>query len=125
MIGSLLSASRDDFSGSSSATADIFRKSYSPCSPGQGVRLITKIKKNMNKKLMPMLDKIFLRKRALSETVNDQLKNICQIEHTRHLSVVNFIVNLLAALAAYTYQEKKPSLNLHPEDLAALPATIF
>ena len=79
----------------------------------------------MKNKLMPMLDKILLRKRALSETVNDQLKNICQIEHTRHRSVANFVVNLLAALVAYTYQEKKPSLNLYPDDLAALPATVF
>ena len=91
----------------------------------RGVQLITKIKKNMKNKLMPMLDKILLRKRALSETVNDQLKNICQIEHTRHRSVANFVVNLLAALVAYTYQEKKPSLNLHPDDLAVLPATVF
>jgi len=91
----------------------------------QGVQLITKIKKNMKNKLMPMLDKLLLRKRALSETVNDQLKNICQTEHTRHRSVANFVVNLLAALVAYTYQEKKPSLNLHPDDLAALPATVF
>ena len=89
------------------------------------MQLITKIKKNMKNKLMPMLDKILLRKRALSETVNDQLKNICQIEHTRHRSVANFVVNLLAALIAYAYQEKKPSLNLHPDDLAALPTTIF
>ena len=91
----------------------------------QGVQLITKIKKKMKNKLMPMTDKILLRKRALIETVNDQLKNLCQIEHTRHRSVANFIVNVLAALIAYTYQEKKPSLNLHPDDLAALPATVF
>ena len=91
----------------------------------QGLQLITKIKKNMKNKLMLMLDKILLRKRALIETVNDQLKNICQIEHTRHRSVVNFIVNLLAALIAYTYLEKKPSLNLHPDHLGALPSTVF
>ena len=64
-------------------------------------------------------------KRALSETVNDQLKNICQIEHTRPRGAANFVVNLLAALVAYTSQEKKPSLNLRPEALAALPTTIF
>jgi Transposase DDE domain len=91
----------------------------------RGVQLITKIKKNMKNKLIPMLDKILLRKRALSERVNDQLKNICQIEHTRHRSLANFVVNLLAALVAYTYQEKKPSLNLHPDNPAALPATVF
>jgi len=90
-----------------------------------GVQLVTKIKKNMKNKLLPMFDKILLRKRALSETVNDQLKNIYQIEHTRHRSVVNFVVNLLAALIAYTYQEKKPSLNLHLDDLAALQSATF
>jgi len=65
MIGSLLSASRDDFSGSSSATAEIFRKSSSPCSPEQGAQLGAKIKKKMKNKLTPMLDKLLLRKRAL------------------------------------------------------------
>jgi len=91
----------------------------------RGLQLITKLRKNMKNKLMPMVDKLLLRKRSLIETINDQLKNICQIEHTRHRSKINFLVNLLAALIAYTYQEKKPSLNLHPDDLAALPATVF
>lgn len=91
----------------------------------QGVQLITKLKKNMKNKLMPLIDKLLLRKRALIETVNDQLKNICQIEHTRHRSVANFIVNLIAALIAYTYQEKKPSLNLRHDLLEALPPAIF
>lgn len=91
----------------------------------QGVQLITKLKKNMKNKLMPILDQLLLRKRALIETVNDQLKNICQIEHTRHRSVANFIVNLIAALIAYTYQEKKPSLHLRHDHLAALSPAIF
>lgn len=89
------------------------------------VQLVTKLKKNMKNKLLPWLDKLLLRKRALCETVNDQLKNICQLEHTRHRSLANFVVNVLAALIAYTYQEKKPSLNLRPEQLKALPATVF
>jgi len=91
----------------------------------RGLQLITKLRKNMKNKLMPMVDKLLLRKRSLIETINDQLKNICQIEHTRHRSKINFLVNLLAALIAYTYQEKKPSLNLHPDDFAALPSTVF
>lgn len=86
----------------------------------RGLQLITKLKKNMKNKLLPMLDKLLLRKRALIETVNDQLKNICQLEHTRHRSKVNYLVNLLAALIAYTYQEKKPSLNLHHDQIEAL-----
>ena len=61
---------------------------------------------------MRLWDKLLLRKRALIETINDQLKNISQIEHTRHRSVAGFMVNLMAGLIAYSYQPKKPSLGL-------------
>jgi hypothetical protein len=64
----------------------------------------------MKNKLMPLLDKILLRKRAIIETINDQLKNISQIEHTRHRSIAGFMVNLLGGLIAYTYRDKKPAL---------------
>ena len=76
----------------------------------KGLKLITRVKKNMKNQLMPMADKLLLRKRALIETVNDQLKNISQIEHSRHRNVNNFFVNLLAGLAAYSIKPKKPSL---------------
>jgi len=78
-----------------------------------GVQLITQIRQNMKNTLIPIEDKILLRKRSLIETVNDQLKNISQIEHSRHRSPTNFIVNLLAGLIAYTHQPKKPSLNIY------------
>ena len=86
----------------------------------KGLQLITPIRKNMKNRLMPWLDKILLRKRALIETINDQLKNISQIEHTRHRSVANFMVNLLAALIAYTHQPLKPSLRLSQNQLILL-----
>jgi hypothetical protein len=91
----------------------------------RGLQLITKLKKNMKNKLVPLMDKILLRKRAVIESVNDQLKNICQVEHSRHRSVLNFMVNLLAGLVAYTYQEKKPSLDINPKGLPALPTAAF
>lgn len=87
----------------------------------RGVQLITRLRKNMKNKLMPLVDKLLLRKRALIESVNDQLKNVSQIEHTRHRSPANFLVNLVAGLIAYTYQPKKPSLNLRPDELDQLP----
>lgn len=77
----------------------------------KGIQLITKIKKNMKNKLMPLFDKLLLRKRALIESINDQLKNISQLEHTRHRSPTNAMVNWIAALVAYSYQPKKPSIN--------------
>jgi hypothetical protein len=78
----------------------------------RGLRLITKLRSNMRKRLLDLTDKLLLRKRALVETIVDQLKNICQIEHSRHRSPRNFLVNLLAALIAYCRQPKKPSLDL-------------
>ena len=68
---------------------------------------------------MEDIDNLLLRKRSLIETVNDFLKNICQIEHTRHRSPVNFLVNLLAGLAAYSFIPKKPLLNLKSNRLTA------
>ena len=78
----------------------------------QGVQLITGLRAKMKQKLIPLMDKILLRKRSLIETVNDQLKNISQIEHTRHRSPANFLINLLSGLVAYMHQPKKPSLKL-------------
>ena len=74
---------------------------------------------------MKLIDKVMLRKRALIETVNDQLKNIFQIEHSRHRSPLNFLVNTLAALVAHTYQEKKPVLDLEFKGSPALSLAIF
>jgi hypothetical protein len=74
-----------------------------------GVQMVTKLERNMKNKLLPILNKIVLRKRALIESVGEQLKHICQIEHTQHHSQVNGYVNILAALVAYTWQEHKLS----------------
>ncbi len=80
-----------------------------------GVHLITKLRKNMKNSLMLLSDTIMLRKRALIESVNDELKNMCQIEHTRHRSFDNFVINILSALAAYSFFPKKPSINMHTD----------
>ena len=86
------------------------------------LQLITRIKKNMKNRLMPMIDKILLRKRAIIESVMDQLKNISQIEHTRHRSPINAFVNIVAGLIAYCHQPKKPSLGIIPNGLPLLAA---
>ncbi len=75
-----------------------------------GIQLITSIRNNMKNSLMDMNDKILLRKRSVIETVNDELKNICQVEHSRHRSVANFLTNLIAGIIAYHFLPKKPSL---------------
>ena len=85
-----------------------------------GVQLITKLKSNMKNRLMSLSDKLLLRRRAIIESINDQLKNISQIEHTRHRSPLNFCVNLLGGLIAYCHQPKKPSLHLDAHQLEAL-----
>ncbi len=80
----------------------------------KGLHLITTLKSNMKNKFMALQDRLLLRKRFIIETINDQLKNISQIEHSRHRSPINFLLNLLAGLAAYQLQPKKPSLNFQP-----------
>jgi hypothetical protein len=81
-----------------------------------GIELITGIRNNMKNILMEMRDKILLRKRSVIETVNDELKNICQIEHSRHRSFNNFITNILVAIATYSFFPKKPTIRFDNND---------
>ncbi len=85
----------------------------------KGLQLITRLRKNMKNQLMHLSDKLLLRKRAIIESIIDQLKNISQIEHSRHRSPTNFVVHLIAGLIAYTHQEKKPGLHLRERALLA------
>lgn len=86
----------------------------------QGLHLVTGIRNNMKNVMMTMRDKILLRKRSVIETINDQLKNIAQAEHSRHRSFGNFITNLVASLIAYSFQEKKPSIKFETENTQQL-----
>lgn len=92
----------------------------------QNLQLITfpKKKKKPETRLLPLLDKVLARKRSLIETINDQLKNISQIAHTRHRSPTNFLLNLFGGLLAYTFQDKKPALHFEPAELKRLPLLI-
>jgi hypothetical protein len=69
----------------------------------------------MKPKVIALFDKILLRKRSIIETINDQLKNISQIEHSRHRSLTNCMINVVAGLLVYSYQEKRPSLNIRAD----------
>ena len=86
-------------------SSKLFEKLYA-----KDITLVTRAKKNMKNKLMDYNDRLMLRKRTVIESVNDFLKNICNVEHSRHRSVTNFLVNLLSALAAYSFLPKKPSI---------------
>ncbi len=85
----------------------------------QGLHLITRLRKNMKNHLMHLSDKLLLRKRASIESIIDQLKNISQIEHSRHRSPTNFVVHLISGLIAYSHQDKKPGLHLDQHPLLA------
>ena len=76
------------------------------------VELTTSIRKNMKPRLLTLIDKLLLRKRSVIETINDQLKTVSPIDHSRHRSPINFAVNLLAGLIAYCKQPKKPSIKV-------------
>jgi hypothetical protein len=85
----------------------------------QGLHLITRLRKNMKNRLMHFSDKVLVRKRAIIESIIDQLKNISQIEHSRHRSPTNFVVHLISGLIAYSHQDKKPGLHLDERTLLA------
>jgi len=87
-------------------SADLFHTLWE-----RGVQLITSLRANMKNRLIPLVDKLLLRKRYIIETINDQLKNCSQIEHSRHRSPTNFLANVLAGLIAYTWQPTKPAIN--------------
>lgn len=81
-----------------------------------GIQLITGIRNKMKNCLMELKDKILLRKRSIIETINDELKNICQVEHSRHRSFENFISNLISGLIAYSFFPKKPAIRYEREE---------
>ena len=81
-----------------------------------GIHLIAKMRNNMKGGELPLQDRLLLRKRAVIECVNDELKNICQIEHTRHRCFANFITNLIAGLLAYSFLPKKPAIKVEMVD---------
>jgi len=78
-----------------------------------GLKLITKVRKNMKKKVLTAFEKFFLYQRSIVETVIDQLKSICHIEHSRHRSPINFLVNLVGGLGAYTLRPRKPEIKIN------------
>lgn len=86
----------------------------------RGLQLITHVRSNMKNRLLLLSDKLFLHKRCIIETINDQLKNQSPIEHWRHRSPVNFVVNVLAGLSVYLWQPKKPAINWSSRDAQTL-----
>ena len=85
-----------------------------------GLELITNIRSNMKNKLLHLQDKINLRKRFVIETINDLLKNTANIDHSRHRSPTNFLVNVISGLIFYTYRENKPAI----KSLNTLPGLV-
>jgi hypothetical protein len=77
-----------------------------------GIHIVAKMRNNMKGGELPLQDRVMLRKRAVIESVYDELKNICQIEHTRHRCFTNFITNLIAGLLTYSFLPKKPSIRV-------------
>jgi hypothetical protein len=73
-----------------------------------GLHIVTKTRKNMKNKLIPIQQKYELRKRGVIEAVNDILMTVCDIEHTRHRKSINALVHMMAALVSYNYLDNKP-----------------
>lgn len=91
----------------------------------KGLEIITRLKRNMKNKLMSIVDKILLRSRGVIESVNNKLKACCQIEHHRHRSPCNFLVNLISGIIAYAYDPHKPSIQLTRKEKCILLSKII
>ena len=87
-----------------------------------GVQLITNIRSNMKNKLLPLFDKLLLRKRFIIETTFGILKEGFHLDHSPHRSPANFVVNLLGTLIAYCLKEKKPSISIRKKEPRLLSA---
>lgn len=87
---------------------------------GKGVDLITTVRRNMKAKAISLWDRAMLSRRFIIEAINDQLKNISQIEHSRHRSPNGFMLNMLAALVAYCLKENKPTPNITDDERSAM-----
>jgi len=75
-----------------------------------GVKLITKIKKNMKNCLMDTTEKLMLMRRSFIETIFSSLKSLNTLIHTRHRNPLNAFVHLFAGLIHYQLRDDKPSL---------------
>ena len=87
----------------------------------RGLHLITSIRRNMRNYLMPLADKVMLRKRFVIETVLDTLKSEMGLEHSRHRSVINAMVPILSCLVAYAFRPGKPAISLTAQKITAYP----
>lgn len=87
-------------------------KNFARTMKDKNIDVVTRVRKNMKEVVHSEFDRALLRKRSLVETVFDELKNLCQIEHTRHRSLMNFTVNLMAGIVAYCLQPVKPRIAL-------------
>ena len=80
---------------------------------------MTVLRSNMKQRLMPLYDRIMLRKRSIIGSLNDMLKNVAQLVHSRYRSVHNFLMNLLGAMGAYCFFAVKPEVNFDFEVTAS------
>ena len=87
----------------------------------RGLHLITGIRRTMRNYLMPLADKLMLRKRFVIETVLDILKCDMGLEHSRHRSVINAMVHILSCLVAYAFRPGKPSISQARQQIEAYP----
>lgn len=111
-----------DLKGIGAADRGYISKEKTAILAQQDLTFITRVKRNMKPKLFSTFENFFLSQRCIIETVIEQLKFICQIDHTRHRSPFNFLTNLLSGLVAYLLKPRKPCIKLNylPKKLTAL-----
>jgi len=111
-------------SGTIYGDAGYISKKLSQALIEEGILLITKIRKNMKNKLLPIKDKWLLKKRTIIETIFDVMKNIFDLWHTRHRSIDNAFNNAISCITAYQFLDAKPSITKKNQRQIALSLVI-
>lgn len=87
-----------------------------------GIQIVTQLRDKMKPKILPLDDRLMLKKRSLIESVFHIMKDVLHIDHTRHRSSKNFLVNTLGALVAYCLYPNKPSIRLEKKQMPSFYA---
>jgi len=80
----------------------------------RGLTLFTRVRRNMKSLPLSLQDKALLNARNMAETIIGHIKEFSSLNLSKHRSVTNAVVHIIAAITAYQINPIKPKLKLQP-----------
>src|SRR3954466_8781354 len=78
----------------------------------RGLTLFTRVRKNMKSLPLSLQDRALLNARNMAETIIGHIKEFSSLNLSKHRSVINAFVHIIATITAYQINPIKPKLNL-------------